>query len=203
MRCTSGWRTTSRAVKNVKLMPSTSRSTSIASRRPDLMWRGQVDLRHVAGDDRDRAEADAREEHLHLLDRRVLRFVENHERIVQRAPAHVGERRDLDHVALDQPRDLLDAEHFVQRVVQRAQVRIDLLRQIARQEAELLAGLDRRAHQDQPLHAVVVQRIDRHRDREIGLAGAGRADAEIDVVRGDRVQITLLVRRRGRGSCRA
>ena len=36
MRCTSGWRTTSCAVKNVNLMPSTSRSTSIASRRPDF-----------------------------------------------------------------------------------------------------------------------------------------------------------------------
>jgi hypothetical protein len=46
----------------------------------------------------------------------------------------------------------LDAEHLVQRVVQRAQVGIDLLGEVAGQEAELLAGLHRRAHQDDALH---------------------------------------------------
>src|SRR5438477_1057097 len=43
--------------------------------------RGQINLRHVARDDRLRAEADARQSHLHLLGRSVLRLVENDERI--------------------------------------------------------------------------------------------------------------------------
>src|SRR5262249_49812338 len=37
----------------------------------------QIDLRDVAGDDRLRAEPEPREEHLHLLGRRVLRLVED------------------------------------------------------------------------------------------------------------------------------
>ena len=41
MRCTSGWRTTSSALKNVKATPSTPRSTSIAWRRPERCWRGR------------------------------------------------------------------------------------------------------------------------------------------------------------------
>ncbi len=76
----------------------------------------------------------------------------------------------------------LDAHHFVQRVVQRAQIRIDLLREVAGQEAEFLAGFDRGAHQQNAAHALLFERRDRARDREIRLAGAGRADAEIDVV---------------------
>ena len=62
----------------------------------------QVDLRDVAGDHRLGAEADAREEHLHLLGRGVLRLVEDDERVVERAAAHEGERRDLDRAALEE-----------------------------------------------------------------------------------------------------
>ncbi len=143
---------------------------------------GQVDLADVAGDHRHRAEADAGEEHLHLLDRGVLRFVEDHVGVVERAAAHIGERRDLDHVALDQLGHLLEAEHFVQCVVQRAQVGVDLLAEVAGQEAQLLAGFHRRAHQQQALHAIGFQRLDRAGHGKIGLAGTGRADAEADVV---------------------
>src|SRR5687767_2334958 len=41
----------------------------------------EIDLRHVARDDGLRAEADARQKHLHLLARRVLRLVEDDEGI--------------------------------------------------------------------------------------------------------------------------
>ena len=125
---------------------------------------GQIRLGHIAGDDRDRAEADPGQKHFHLLDRRVLRLVEDHECIVEGTPTHVGERRDLDHVALDQLHDLFDAEHLVERIVKWSKIRIDFLGQVAGQEAELLAGLDRGSHQDEALHAVLVERIDRHRD---------------------------------------
>ena len=42
---------------------------------------GQVYLRHVARDHCLRAEADAREKHVHLFARRVLCFVEDDERV--------------------------------------------------------------------------------------------------------------------------
>ena len=154
----------------------------------------QVALGHVAGHDRARAEADAREEHLHLLDGRVLRLVEDDEGLVQRASAHVGERRDLDDVALDELRNAVEAEHLVEGVVDRAQVGIDLLREVARQEAEPLARLDRGANEHETAHAVALQRLDGARDREIGLAGARRADAEVQVDRLHVAQILLLVR---------
>src|SRR5207237_1934236 len=55
---------------------------------------GQIDLCHVSRDDRFRAEAEPREEHFHLLGSRILRFVEDDERVVQRATAHEREWRD-------------------------------------------------------------------------------------------------------------
>jgi hypothetical protein len=113
--------------------------------------------------------------------RGVLGLVEDDEGVVQGAPAHEGQRCHLDDAALDVLVDGLEAEHLVQRVVERAQVGVDLLRQVAGQEAELFAGLHRRAHQQYASHALLQQRLDGAGDGEVGLAGARRADAEVDV----------------------
>jgi hypothetical protein len=156
---------------------------------------GEVDLGHVARDDGLGAEADAREEHLHLLGRGVLRLVEDHERVVERAPAHEGERCDLDGSPLEGAHHLVVAHEVVERVVQRPQIRIDLLRQVARQEPQLLARLDRRARQHDALHGVALERVDRGRDREEGLARPCGSDAEGDIECAHRLQILGLARR--------
>ena len=137
---------------------------------------GQVDLGDVAGDDDLRPEPEAGEEHLHLLGRRVLRLVEDDERVVERAATHERERRDLDGAALHQARDDLGLEHVVERVVERAQVRVDLGEDVAGQEAEPLAGLDRGPGEDDAVDLLRLQRLHRERDREVALAGARRAD---------------------------
>ena len=98
--------------------------------------------------------------------------------MVQRAPAHVGERRDFDDAALEVALQLIRLEHVVQRVVKRPQVGHDFLVQIAGQKAERLAGLDRGTREDDAVHLLLFERGDGHRHREVRLAGAGRADAE-------------------------
>ncbi len=62
--------------------------------------------------------------------------------------------------------DAVGIEHVVQRVVERAQVRIDLGHQVARQEPESLTGLDRRSGEDDPLDLLVLQRPHGHRHRQ-------------------------------------
>ena len=62
----------------------------------------EILLGRVAGDHELRVEAEAREEHLHLLGRCVLRLVEDDEGVVHRAAAHEGQRRDLDDALLDE-----------------------------------------------------------------------------------------------------
>ena len=101
------------------------------------------------------------------------------------------------------PRDAVEAHHLVERVVHRAQVGIDLLREIARQEAEPLARLDRRPHEHDAPHALGLQRLDGAGDGEVRLARARRADAEGEVVAADVREILALVRRRARGCRRA
>src|SRR5262249_9138572 len=77
---------------------------------------------------------------------------------------------------------------------QRAQIRIDLLCEVARQEAELLAGLDRGPHEQDASDALLFECGDRARDREIRFTGAGRADPEVRVVLLDRAHVRRLIR---------
>ena len=154
--------------------------------------RREVDLRDVAGDDDVGAEADAREEHFHLLAGGVLRLVQDDEAVVQRAAAHVGERGDLDVAALEIFLIRLGAEHLKERVVQRAEIRVDLALQIAGQEAQPLPRFDGGAREDDAVDALGAEGGDRLRHGEIGLARAGGADAEGDRVLLDRVEIAAL-----------
>ena len=94
-----------------------------------------------------------------------------------------------------QPLELLGVDHVVERVVERAQVRIDLLLERAGQEAEPLAGLDRGARQDDAADLLVEQRAHRERDRQVRLAGAGGADARTRC-RCSRTSVDVLLLRR-------
>jgi hypothetical protein len=82
--------------------------------------------------------------------------------------------------------------HVVERVVDRAEIGIDLLLHVAGQEAEPLARLDRRARQDQALDAAGDELRHRLRHGEIGLAGACRPEREDHVVRDERAHICRL-----------
>src|SRR6202795_2551376 len=113
---------------------------------------GQVDLRDVAGDYRLGIKSQAGDEHLHLLGGGVLRFVQDDERIVQRAPAHEGDGRDLDDIFFEIALDALGLEHVKECVIERPQIRIDFLLQRAGEKAETLTGLNRRPRQDDAIH---------------------------------------------------
>src|SRR6266540_1283591 len=145
-----------------------------------------------------RAEAEPCQEHLHLLRARVLRLVEDDERVVEGAAAHERERCDLDDPLVEVRLDPVGLEHVVQRVEQRPQVRIDLREHVARQEAEPLPGLHSKARGGDPRHLALLQRSDGERHREVRLARAGRADAERHRAAADLVDVVLLRHRLGR-----
>ena len=108
----------------------------------------------------------------------VLRLVEDDEGVRQRAAAHERQRRHLDFPRAHPPHHLFGRHHIMQRVVEGAQIGVDLLLQVAGQEAEPLARLHRRARQHDAVHRAGLQHGDGLGHREVGLAGAGRADAE-------------------------
>ncbi len=159
--------------------------------------RGQIDLRGIARDDDLRSSSHAREKHLHLRDGRVLRLVQDDERVVERPSAHVGQRNDLDQVLIRVPADLVEVHHLAQRVQQRTQVRVDLGLQVAGQVAEALARLDRRAHQHDLANPLLLERRHGHGHGQVGLAGAGRARAKNNVVLRDGLYVAGLSGRAG------
>ena len=194
MSCTMRWRTTSRLGEVHERQAVDAAEHLLEAEQPAAAAR-HVDLGDVAGDDDLRAEADAGEEHLHLLGRRVLGLVEDDEAAVERAAAHERERRDLDRAPLEQPLRALGLDHVVERVVERTQVGVDLGHEVAGQEAEPLARLDRRPGEDDAVDLLGLQRLHRHGHRQPALAGAGRADAEGDDVVADGVDVALLAAR--------
>src|SRR5690625_1586176 len=104
--------------------------------QPAFHMRRQINLRQIAGNDRLGAKANAGQKHLHLFGGGVLGLIKNDECVIEGATAHIGQRRHLNHVALGQPGRLVKTKHFVQRVVQRAQVRIHFLGQVAGQKTQ-------------------------------------------------------------------
>ena len=116
--------------------------------------RGQIDLRHIAGDHALGIRTDAREQHEHLLGGGVLRFIENHECIVQSAAAHVSQRRDFDSLPRNRALDFLRLEHVAERVVKRTQIRSDLLFELARQKSKRLTGFHCRSSQNNSAHLI-------------------------------------------------
>lgn len=97
--------------------------------------RRQVDLRHVSGDDHLGIHSEAGEEHLDLVRRRVLGFVEDDDRIVQRPSAHKGEGGDLDHVVLHIFLQLGCWDHVLQGVIQGLEVRVEFVLHLAGEES--------------------------------------------------------------------
>src|SRR6266508_3129048 len=158
-----------------------------------LATRRQVDLRHVAGDYGLRPEADARQKHLHLLGGRVLRLVENDKRIPQRTSPHECPRRDLDHALYNEFGHALVIDQIEERVVKRAQIRIDFVLQVSRQEAELFAGLDRRARKDDAIDSLRHQILHGHRHGQKCFAGSGGTYSENDVVLFNRFEVKFLI----------
>ena len=116
---------------------------------------------------------------------------------VERAAPHERQRRHLDRAPLEQPLGPLGLDHVVQGVVERPQVGVDLGGEVAGQEAQPLAGLDRGPGEDDAVDLLGLQRLHRHRHRQPRLAGAGGADAEGDHVVADGVDVALLARRLG------
>ena len=147
-----------------------------------LLRVGQVDLRHIARDDHLRVPAHTGEEHAYLRRRRVLGLVEDDHRVAQRTASHEGQRRYLDHVFLHHVLQLHLWQHILQRVVERLQIRVDLVLHVTRQEAQLLTSLYGRAAQDDLLGRLVFQGLHGQRYREIGLSRACRTYGEDHIV---------------------
>ena len=77
----------------------------------------QIDLRGITSNHGFGMMAEPGQKHEHLLSSRVLRFIEDNERIVQGASAHVSQGSDLDCAALGMLLDFLKRQHVIERIL--------------------------------------------------------------------------------------
>src|SRR5215213_4383470 len=103
------------------------REDALGLDEPAALARRQIYLRHVARNHRLRPEPYARQGHLHLLARGVLRLVEDDERIPEGAPPHESQRGDFDDALLQHLGDALGVHEVEECVVERAEVGVYLL----------------------------------------------------------------------------
>src|SRR4051812_7182914 len=80
----------------------------------------------------------------------------------------------------------------MQSIVKRAEVRVDLLLQIAGQEAEPLAGFNRRAYQNNPVDLVGRKRLNGRRDSQVSFSRTGWPDSKNNIVILNGFEISLL-----------
>jgi hypothetical protein len=140
----------------------------------------QIALVRIAGKHHCRPPAKTRQQHLELGKSAVLRLVDHHERVIECAPTHESDRRNLDHVFRKQRLEPFGPKPFAQHVVDRTQIGRELRFNIAGQKSEGLARIDRGPTQDDPLDPTVFQSLHRLGHRQKGLARAGGAERKDD-----------------------
>ena len=138
-----------------------------------FLSRRQVGLRRIATDDHARTLADSGQKHFHLHAGGVLRLIEKHGGIGKGAPAHESQRCHFDHAGLQPALDHARIHEIMQGIIDRSQIGIDFFAHVAGQKAKPLAGLDRRARQDEALNKALLQQRHRMANSQPGFAGAG------------------------------
>ncbi len=136
-------------VNRVTATPSTPSRIETACARPESPGLTRSTLAGVAGHGHARAFADAGQHHLHLQARGVLRLVDDDVGVGQGAAAHEGDRRDLDLAALAAAAQRFGAEDGGHRLPDRRHVGVDLLVEVAGQEAEPFARFHGRPCDDE------------------------------------------------------
>ena len=143
---------------------------------------GQVDLGYIASNEELGVLSHAGEKHLKLGLGGILRLVQDDVGIVERAAAHEGQRGDFTGFVLQIRQQLGHRHHVAERIVERLEVGVELVAEVAGQEAEVFTRLHRRTGEDDTLHLLVLQGTHRQGHRGIGLARPCRTDGKHHII---------------------
>ena len=113
-----------------------------------MFMRREVNLGFVTSDDSLGTVTEARQKHQHLLRGGILGLIQNDERAIQGAAAHIGQRGDFNGAALRVLLELFHGQHVMQGIMQRPEVGRDFFVQVAGQKAERLARFHRRTREN-------------------------------------------------------
>src|SRR5262249_11761937 len=124
--------------------------------------------------------------------------------MIQRSPAHVGERCDLDDPSIHVFLYFFGLKHIIQRIVEWTQIGEYFLLEITRQKSESFSCFNRRTSQDDPLHLFLSERVHTHSHRKVSLACSSGAHSKYDIKSLNRLDVAqlLFASRDDRGSTR-
>jgi hypothetical protein len=88
----------------------------------------------------------------------------------------------LDGIAVEVLLEPFRCHHHRQRIIERTHVGSYFVGEKSGQESQILAAFNRRAHQDDALHPLLLQGLHRHGHRQEGLARPGGAARQYDIV---------------------
>src|SRR5690606_18420747 len=113
--------------------------------------------------------------------------------IVERAPAHICQRRNLDDLPFHIVAELFVRDHVVECVVYGSQVRIDLFFEISGQESQVLASFNRRTRYDDFLDRLALECFYGKRNGDIRLARTCRSQRKHKVIGSNELDKLVLV----------
>ena len=97
------------------------------------LWR-KIDLGDIAHNDHLGIQTETGEKHFNLMSCRILRLIEENDRIIQYTSSHKSQRRYLNDVVIHVLPELRRRDHFLQRVVERLEVRVEFIFHFAGQK---------------------------------------------------------------------
>ena len=110
--------------------------------RLNTTWK--VNLTHISIDNHLRIKTKTGQEHLHLHDGCILRFIKDYKGIFEGTTTHISKRGNLNNFTFHEASRLLFAKNLIKGIIDGTKVRIYLFLEIARQKAKTFTCLNRR-----------------------------------------------------------
>src|ERR1700730_542288 len=161
--------------------------------KPGSLVHREIDLGLISGYHAFRVCSQPGQEHEHLLGRCVLRFVKNDKSVIQCPSPHICQWRYFNYPSIHVLLNLLRFQHIIQRIVERTQIREDLLLEVAWQKAQRLPCLDGRSRKDDLVDLFLSESVHAHRHRKICFPSSRRTEPENDVEGLNRLNIVQLL----------
>src|SRR3989338_2653880 len=125
----------------------------------------------------------------------ILRFIKNDESFMKRSTSHKSNRRNFDHITLDEFFHTFHFKHIVQRIIDRTEIRIHFCLHVSRKKAELFSRFDRGTSKHDAFIFFSKKRRHCHCHCKIGFSSTCWSNAENNIVFSNRIDIQFLSRR--------
>src|SRR5690625_2107919 len=143
---------------------------------------GQVGLGDISGDDGAAIEADLGQQHVRLGIGGVVRLIENDKSVAECASSQIGQWSNFYSILAQMKLWFVMIDPLFQRIIERAEIGINLLFQVSRQKSPIYTRFDGRPGQNDLLDLPAFQSPYGKSHGSVGLSGTRWTDGKQDIV---------------------